>query len=222
MPSCGKVGQVTVFSGKEWSVILCSYLLGCCTAGYYWMRFRTGLDIRRLGSGNAGARNVGRSLGAGGFAVTFILDFLKGILAVWVANWMGLSPEAVIATMVAVVVGHAWPIQLRFQGGKGISTAFGAIICYNPSLALVLISIFVPLLLLIRIFTLSGMLAFALCPLVAFLCGFTNPQVAAISFLSILVLITHRKNIREEVGRLIPQKATRDISSNKEDPDHER
>jgi glycerol-3-phosphate acyltransferase PlsY len=212
---------MSFFSGQEWSVILCTYLLGCCTAGYYWMRYRTGQDIRRLGSGNVGARNVGRSLGASGFAVTFLFDFLKGALAVWFAKRMELTPEAVIASMVAVVVGHALPIQLRFQGGKGISTSFGAIICYNPSLALVLVATFVPLFLLIRVFTLSGMLAFALSPLFAFLLGFSNPQVAAVSFLSIMMLITHRKNIREEITRLLPQRAARDIRSNKEDSDHE-
>lgn len=213
---------MSMFTGIEVTMILCSYLLGCCTAGYYWVRLRTGQDIRRVGSGNVGARNVGRALGSSGFAVTFLFDFLKGALAVWLARWMELGPEAVIACLVAVVVGHSWPIQLKLQGGKGISTSMGVLLCYNPELSLVLIALFVPIYFLLRIFTLSGMLAFALSPLVAFLSGFTNREVAAISFLSMLVLITHRKNIREEIGRLFPQKAGGGTSGNQDSSEHER
>lgn len=211
-----------MFTGRELSMVLCSYLLGCCTAGYYWMRLRTGQDVRETGSGNVGARNVGRTLGASGFAVTFLFDFLKGSLAVWLARWMDLGPEAIIACLVGVVVGHSWPLQLRFHGGKGISTSMGALLCYNPGLMLVLVALFVPIYLLVRIFTLSGMLAFALAPLVAFLSGFTNPEIAAVSFLSMLVLVTHRKNIREEIGRLLPQKAEGDTRGNQDSSEHER
>ena len=202
-------------------MVLCSYVLGCCTAGYYWVRIRTGRDIRNLGSGNVGARNVGRTLGASGFAVTFIFDFCKGMLAVWAARFMDLGPEAIIACMLAVVVGHAWPLQLRFHGGKGISTSVGALFCYDPMIGLILFAIFLPLLVSLRMFTMSGMIAFALCPLAAFLAGYTHIEVAAISFLSILVLVTHRRNIREEISRLFPHKASKD-ADNQEGSDHER
>ena len=59
-----------MITGKDISVVLACYFLGCFTAGYYWMRLRTGLDIRSQGSGNVGARNVGRALGVPGFMVT--------------------------------------------------------------------------------------------------------------------------------------------------------
>ena len=71
-----------MLSGKEFSWVLTSYCLGCFTAGYYWVRSRTGLDIRQQGSGSVGARNAGRVLGPGAFLVTFLLDFGKGALAV--------------------------------------------------------------------------------------------------------------------------------------------
>lgn len=222
MPERGWETLVTMFTGIELSMVLCSYLLGCCTAGYYWMRLRTGQDVRRLGSGNVGARNVGRTLGTSGFAVTFVFDFLKGALVVWLAQWMDLRPEATIACMLAAVVGHAWPVQLRFQGGKGISTAGGAILCYSPGVALVLICLFVPIYLMMRVFTLSGMLVFVLSPLVAFLCGFSNPEVAANSFLSMLLLVTHQKNIREEIGRRLPKKAAGETPGNQDSSEHER
>jgi glycerol-3-phosphate acyltransferase PlsY len=212
---------MNMFTGKELSMILCSYVLGCCTAGYYWVRIRTGQDIRRLGSGNVGARNVGRTLGPSGFALTFLFDFCKGTLAIWTAHFLELGPEATIACMLAVVVGHAWPIQLRFHGGKGIATSLGALFCYNPTIGVILFALFIPILLTLRLFTLSGLIAYALCPLAAFLAGYSHMEVAAISFLSILVLITHHRNIREEITRLLPQKASKD-ADNQEGSDHER
>ena len=96
-----------MMTGKETTIILASYFLGCLTTGYYWVKWRTGEDIREQGSGNVGARNVGRSLGASGFMVTFLLDLAKGALAVTAARYFGLTDEALIAALVAVVVGHS-------------------------------------------------------------------------------------------------------------------
>jgi acyl phosphate:glycerol-3-phosphate acyltransferase len=189
-------------TGQETVWIIASYLIGCFTAGYYWTRWRTGQDIRDLGSGNVGARNVGRALGPGGFTVTFLLDLAKGFLAVAMANHLALRPEAVVASIVAVVVGHNWPMQLRFQGGKGIAVSVGALLAYEPLIVGGLMAVFVIVIAILRNFTLSGMLAFALGPLGVFLGGMEKERVAAVSLLAILVLVTHRKNIRQEVARL--------------------
>jgi glycerol-3-phosphate acyltransferase PlsY len=188
--------------GREFSWIVASYFIGCFTAGYYWTRWRTGLDIRELGSRTVGARNVGRTLGAGGFTVTFLLDLAKGAFAAAGAIWLGLRPEAVVASLVAVAVGHNWPMQLRFHGGKGIAVSLGALLAYDPFIVLCLVAIFLPAIALLRHFTLSGMTAFMLGPLAVFLCGLDKIEVAAMSFLAILVLVTHRKNIREEISRM--------------------
>ena len=189
-------------SGREFSWIVASYFIGCFTAGYYWTRWRTGQDIRQMGSGSVGARNVGRALGAGAFTVTFLLDVAKGAFAVAAAVWLALGPEAVVASMVAVVVGHNWPAQLRFHGGKGIAVSIGALLAYDPFIVLCLMVIFLPVIAVIRNFTLSGMTAFALGPLAVFLYGLDKVEVAAMSGLAILALVTHRKNIREEIARI--------------------
>src|SRR5262245_25311398 len=107
--------------GRELMWVMASYFIGCFTAGYYWTRWMTGQDIRRLGSRTVGARNVGRVLGAGGFTVTLLLDVAKGAFVVAGATWLGLTPEAVVTAMVAVAIGHNWPAQLGFQGGKGVA-----------------------------------------------------------------------------------------------------
>src|SRR6266850_5250974 len=134
----------TLVTGKELTLILACYCLGCFTAGYYWVRWRTGHDIRQQGSGSAGARNVGRTLGPSGFIVTFLLDVGKGALAASLALHFGLSPSAVVAALVAVVVGHNWPMQLRFHGGKGIAVSLGALLAYDPFIVLCLVLVFLP------------------------------------------------------------------------------
>lgn len=189
-------------SGHDTLLLAACYAIGCCTAGYYWVRWRTGLDLRFQGSGNIGAKNVGRLVGPSGFAVTLAIDALKGALAVKLAVYFGASPEILVASILAVIIGHNWPLQLRFHGGKGIATSVGALLAYDSWIVLVLLGLCFSFFALIRNFTLSGLLAFALAPLVVFLYGAENPTTAAISFIAIIILISHRKNIREEISRL--------------------
>ncbi len=194
------------------------YLLGNITAGYYWVRWRTGLDLRRIGSGSVGARNAGRVAGASGFLITLLCDVAKGALAVWLANYFALSPEGTVACILAVVVGHNWPLPLRFHGGKGVATSLGALLAFDPWATLVLFVVFLPLWALVRSFVLSGLLAFGITPLVLFFMGFGNPVIAAISFLALLMLLTHRKNIREEIAHIWFHRAAKESPNDKGPP----
>ena len=210
--------HTSLFTGRDLLVLAACYALGCCTAGYYWVRWRTGLDLRLIGSGNVGAKNVARIAGPSGFTVTLLIDATKGALAVRLAHYFAVPPEIAVAAMVAVIVGHNWPIQLRFHGGKGIATSVGALLVYDSMIVLVLVALLIPLFALIRNFTLSGLLAFALSPLILFLYGSPNEAIAAISFIAIIVLISHRKNIREEIMRVFtPVK-----ESPNHPPDHQK
>ena len=189
--------------GRELLVIVSAYLLGCVAAGYYLVRLRLGRDVRGLGSGNVGARNVGRVMGAPGFLVTLGVDFFKGAVAVWLAKESGIDAWAVTATMLAVVVGHIWPVQLQFRGGKGIATSIGAVLAFHNGIALVLALVFAAAWMLARNLTIAGLLAFAVTPLVVFLLGFPLGNVFGLSSLALLILVAHRKNIREELDRAI-------------------
>lgn len=204
-----------MLTGQEVSWILISYCLGCFTAGYYLVRLRTGQDIRKQGSGAVGARNAGRLLGPAGFLVTFLLDFGKGALAVAGAGYLHLSSDAVIASILAVVIGHTFPIQLRFRGGKGVATSLGALFTYNPWIGGILAVIFLPAFALIRNFTLAGLLAFALAPLAVFLWGLGKAAVVAVCLPAILVLLSHHRNIREEYARLFPGRAVKNTAVHK-------
>ena len=112
--------------------IALSYAIGTWVAGYYLTRWRIGKDIRELGSGSAGARNTARLLGRSLGLVAFAWDFSKGTLAVLLATTLfadGLVPGI---AAVAVVLGHIWPAQLGFRGGKGVAPAAGALIVWQP------------------------------------------------------------------------------------------
>lgn len=184
-------------------VVLAScYFLGCVVLGYYLARMATGQDIRKLGSGSVGAKNVGRAIGSWGFAVTLAGDMGKGALAVWATERASSSDSLKYLAMLAVVTGHIWPVQLRFHGGKGMATATGTLIALNPWMMAGLVAAFVPLLGLLRNTALAGLAAFALLPFLSGLLG--NPALNTIGFalLSVLVLFAHRENIRDELAAL--------------------
>ncbi|HUL51115.1 MAG TPA: glycerol-3-phosphate acyltransferase [Candidatus Nitrosotalea sp.] len=189
--------------GKAFLIIAVAYTLGCFAAGYYLVRWWTGEDVRSYGSGSVGATNVGRLLGRPGFALTLLVDFFKGTLAVWLADYFQLKPVGVVLTMLAVVAGHVWPVQLRFRGGKGIATCLGAMVMFDPIVALIFVALFLPFFALIRNFILGGMVAFAVLPFALFGLDYPLNSVFGLSALSVIILIAHRRNIRDEIGRMV-------------------
>ena len=200
-----------MFSAKDIIVIIVSYLLGCFATGYYLVRLRTGEDIRSRGSGAVGARNVGRELGAPGFVLTFLVDFTKGALAVWAATYFGLSPWGVILSMHAVIIGHIWPAQLGFRGGKGIATALGALMAFDYRLAVILILLFGFIWVLVRELTLSGLVAISMAPLVAAIMAKSHRDAAGITLLVILILMAHRTNIRDMIRTMRNRRNEREM-----------
>src|SRR5271170_606396 len=99
---------------------LFAYLLGSIPFGYLIVRWQKGIDVRSTGSGGTGATNVSRSLGMAGFAATFLLDAIKGFAAVLLAARLsGGDPRWTAAASVVAVVGHCFPVWLKFHGGKG-------------------------------------------------------------------------------------------------------
>jgi len=184
----------------------CAYLLGCIATGYYLVRHRLGEDMRELGSGSVGARNVGRILGKTGFLVTLICDFGKGGLAVWAARHFTTDERIVAVAMVAVVAGHIWPAQLRFHGGKGMATSLGALLVFDSKLALIYCALFLGAFVLQWRTVLPGLFALICLPLVALFLGQDRIQVVLITVMSGLVLVAHRKNIADEIFNLIERR----------------
>ena len=179
---------------KQIFVILLSYLLGCLCTGYYLTRLCTGKDIRDHSSKTAGARNVGRILGAKGFILTFSGDFLKGAVAVLLALALKVPDWAVIAAVVAVIVGHIYPLQLAFRGGKGVATYLGVTLGLSWVAALGFCAVWLAVAAIFRMSSLAGLTASALVPLWAFLAGQTQ-LVWPFLLMAAIIFFTHRENI---------------------------
>jgi glycerol-3-phosphate acyltransferase PlsY len=114
-------------------VLAIAYLLGAIPFGYVLVRLTTGSDVRASGSGNIGATNVLRTTGRAAGIATLLLDIGKGYLAVWLAGRLtGHSALWMSAAALAVMAGHAFPVFLRFKGGKAVASFVGAFLCLTP------------------------------------------------------------------------------------------
>ena len=187
-------------------IVAASYLLGSIPTGYLLVRLFRHQDIRQAGSGNIGATNVLRAGGKGLGAVTFLLDMLKGCSAVWLGALLGglllphCSPYNVeaLAALVAVL-GHVFPVWLRFRGGRGVSTGFGVFLAATPLAALAAISVFFLVLAISRYVSLASILGAASFPFFAwaFVHGDRPPFFIAVQFaVSSLIIAKHHQNIR--------------------------
>src|ERR1035437_4427341 len=185
---------------------LAAYVLGCFTTGYYLVRWRTGHDIRAVGSGSVGARNVGRLLGRPGFVATVLADFAKGVLAVWGTRHFTTDDRLVALAMLGVVAGHIWPVQLRFRGGKGMATALGALLIYDWQLAVAFVLLFGGAFAVFRKTVIPGLLALASLPFMSLLLGRGAAEVIGSAMLVGLVLLAHRKNLATEIPFLLERR----------------
>jgi glycerol-3-phosphate acyltransferase PlsY len=193
-------------TGKEIICILIAYLMGGICTGYYLVRIKAKVDIRECGSGGVGARNAGRVLGRSGFIITLLGDALKGVLAVALARKFEIAGPAVSLALVAVIAGHIWPLPLQFRGGRGIATAIGAYLAYDPSLALLLLGITIVLMVFRRGFILSGLAAFLLLPLAAHVQDMPGHTVAALAGAAVIILFAHRERIRKAFSEALSQR----------------
>lgn len=195
-------------------IALGCYLVGCVTGGYYLVRLRTGKDMRRVGSGSVGARNVSSVLGASGFLATLLFDLVKGCLAVWAVRKYSGDERFVALAMLAVVVGHIWPVQLRFRGGKGVATSLGCLLIYDWQLLIAYGLLFLVPFAFLRKTVLPGLIAYALLPLASLFLRHDAFQLVAVSFLVVFVLIAHRRNLVDEFEALV---ARNSVDSTKPD-----
>jgi glycerol-3-phosphate acyltransferase PlsY len=176
-----------------------AYLLGSIPFGYVLVKTFRKQDIRATGSGNIGATNVARS-GAKGLAIaTLLLDLGKAFLAVKIAQHIlpGNYDLAVVAA-VAAILGHVFPVWLRFRGGKGVASALGVFLALTWPGALATLTFFIVIFLLTRYVSLASIVAAAAFPLFGlhFVPLRTPIVIAGFLFIPLLIIVTHRQNIR--------------------------
>ena len=182
-------------------MIVSAYTFGCMSTGYYLVRLRRDDDVRRLGSGNVGARNVGRVLGVRALAITLIGDTAKGAIPVALARLLGLEPWAVLAVGFAVVIGHVWPAQLGFRGGKGLATTMGVVIALDFTLVLAAFVIAGIAWLVSRNVTASGLIGATLTPVVAVLTRHPQINVIALVIFAAMIIFNHRVNLQAMIAK---------------------
>jgi len=179
---------------------LLAYLLGSIPFGLVVSRRLGGPDPRSLGSGNLGTANLYRLLGLKAAVLTFLGDVFKGALPVLLAIfWPALLGPwrdwAVAAVGGAAVLGHVFPLYLKFKGGKGVATAFGVVAALCPWAALNLVLVYILALSQTRIFSLSALICAWLLPLAMGLFSDSKAYLLLAGFLSGLILVCHRQNL---------------------------
>jgi glycerol-3-phosphate acyltransferase PlsY len=204
------IGQIhSTYNLHALACLVGAYALGCFGSGYYLVRAQTGRDIREIGSGSVGARNVGRVLGRGGLCATLLADFAKGGLAVWAVRQLTGAEVLTGVALLAVTVGHVWPVQLGFRGGKGVATSLGGLLIFDWHSALIYAVAFVVLSGLMRRTILPGLLAYLVLPFTVWWFCQDALQVALVGGLIAVVWFAHRENLAFEMpelaGRRRPQ-----------------
>ena len=181
--------------------LVLSYLLGSIPFGYLIVRQKKGIDVRSTGSGGTGATNVMRNLGIVGFIATFILDLGKGTAAVLLASRLTSGdPRWIAVASVAAILGHCFPIWLKFRGGKGVATGVGVFIALAPLQVALVLVIFAVVVAVWRYISLGSIVATAAFPLLVYWMRHPHPAIVLGAAGGALIIIAmHHANI----GRLL-------------------
>lgn len=188
---------------QHWlALLLAAYLLGSLSFSLVVVWFLQRADVRKIGSGNAGATNVLRAAGRWPALIVLLLDITKGILPVLVARALGAPAGITAAVAFAVVLGHVFPIFFGFRGGKGVATGFGALVSLYPLAGSTALAVFALIVVSTRLVSLGSVLSAAAVPPLSLLYARLgwSPAVprSALAFVcacSGLVLLRHAGNL---------------------------
>lgn len=187
--------------GRALTLLAVAYLLGSIPWSFLIVKLTRGLDVRTVGSGNVGATNVMRTAGKKAGLFALILDLAKGVAAVLVSRRVGAPPEVVACSGAAVVLGHIFPVFLRFRGGKGVATAAGALGALEPRVLLASLVLFAVVVAWKRYVSLGSIVVAAAFPLLLWIAQRfeweeRDPwQLLGSSAIGLIVIAKHRSNI---------------------------
>ena len=181
------------------------YLLGSTPSGYFAGRWLKGIDLRDCGSGSTGATNVLRNVGKGPALVVFLLDVGKGALAVLLAKHFGLGNWIQVLAGLAALAGHIWPIWLGWKGGKAVATGLGMFLGLAWPVGLACFGLFMAVISIFRIVSLSSVVAAIGLPLLMLLAGQSAAYISVSLVAMLLVLWRHRSNIERLLAGTEPK-----------------
>ena len=178
-------------------LLLAAYLIGGIPFGYLLVRLKTGRDVRSMGSGNIGATNVLRTPGRAFGVLTLLLDIAKGWFAVWLmGRFTALDPGWMSAAGAAVVLGHAFPVFLKFKGGKAVASFVGVALALAPAALAAVGVLFVAVVAWSRYISLGSIVGAALFPFAVWLIYHPEwPLLAASVFCGAFIVWRHSSNI---------------------------
>jgi glycerol-3-phosphate acyltransferase PlsY len=188
------------------AVAVAAYLLGSVNFAIIVSRVHAKDDVRKHGSGNAGMTNILRTYGKGPAAVTALGDLAKTVIAIFLAKWIftraGVTDiDAGYIAGLFVILGHVYPVYFGFRGGKGVITTLGVMLVVNPIAFLIIVAIFVPLVFITKIVSLSSVLGAIFYPILTY--ALTYMQNGPIRYntlfsalYALIVLAGHRDNIK--------------------------
>lgn len=176
---------------------IAAYLIGSIPFGLIVVKLMTGADVRASGSGNIGATNVLRTTGRLAGVLTLVLDAAKGYLAVWLANQLtGGSTLWMSFAALAVLLGHAFPVWLKFEGGKAVATFVGAFAYLTPVPLLAVVLLFVFVVAWTRYLSLGSVIAAGLFPMACWMILHPGwPVLLSALGAAILIIYRHKSNI---------------------------
>lgn len=174
-----------------------AYLIGAIPFGFLLVKMKTGQDVRTSGSGNIGATNVLRTSGRGAGVATLVLDIAKGYSAVWLAGFLtGGSVEWMTGAAIAVMAGHAFPVFLRFKGGKAVASFVGAYLCLTPLPLLAVLVVFVVTVAVTRHISAGSILAAGSFPFAVWMVSHAPTFIVIAAAVSgAFIIYRHRENI---------------------------
>jgi len=176
-------------------IVIVAYLIGSVPFALLLARRWGAADLRRIGSGNLGAANVLRASGVKAGVLVAVLDITKGAVSVILAQRFADHAAAPAAAGLAAIVGHIYPVWLRFRGGKGVATACGVFSVLTPFAIPPALGIFVIAVWLTKYISLGSMLASVALPPIAYATGSPAPAVAAAFVASAIIVFRHRSNL---------------------------
>ena len=181
------------------------YLLGSMPNGYLAGRWLKGIDLRQCGSGSTGATNVLRNVGKAPALVVFLLDVGKGALAVLLAKSFGLNDWVQVLAGLAALAGHIWPVWLGWKGGKAVATGLGMFLGLAWPVGLACFGLFMAVISISRIVSLSSVVAAIGLPVLMVLAGANGASISVSVVASVLVLWRHRSNIERLIAGTEPR-----------------
>ncbi len=195
--------------------LIAAFWVGALPFGYWIARLR-GVDIRKAGSGNIGATNVFRILGAKWGLTVLVLDALKGWLPTWMVVRSGADDVSAILVGVAAILGHTFSPIIGFKGGKGIATGLGALLAAAPLTVAVAFPVWLVVFLLTRWVSLGSILAATTVPITAYFAGHSPAAVGILAAAAAVVIWKHRSNIKRLLQGTEPKLQLRNSRANLE------